>query len=159
MLFNAVVLALREIRRNVLRSSLTTLGIVIGVGSVIVMVTLGNGATAMVTANIASLGSNLLTLNPGQRMGPGGASGSARPFQQRDVDLLARDIPSLATVAPISSQSLTAILGGQNWSTTVTGTTNSYFESGNWTLASRPLVHRSRPEGREGRRHHRRDRP
>ena len=62
MLFNAIVLALREIRRNVLRSSLTTLGIIIGVASVIIMVTLGNGATAQVTADIASMGANLLRM-------------------------------------------------------------------------------------------------
>src|SRR6187397_2302479 len=68
MLLNAIVLAFREIRRNVLRSSLTTLGIIIGVASVIIMVTLGNGATAQVTADIASMGANLLTVMPGQRV-------------------------------------------------------------------------------------------
>ena len=82
MLFNAFVLALREIRRNVLRSSLTALGIIIGVASVIIMVTLGNGATAQVRADIASMGSNLLTVMPGQRVGPGGASSSAKPFRR-----------------------------------------------------------------------------
>ena len=104
MLFNAFVLALREIRRNVLRSSLTTLGIIIGVASVIIMVTLGNGATAAVTADIANLGSNLLTVMPGQRVGPGGASGSAKPFRQRDVELLGRDVTSVGAIAPVSSQ-------------------------------------------------------
>jgi ABC-type lipoprotein release transport system permease subunit len=69
MLWNALNLAQREIRRNVLRSSLTTLGIIIGVSAVIIMVTLGNGATAAVTADIANLGSNLLTVMPGQRVG------------------------------------------------------------------------------------------
>src|SRR5690349_9297612 len=98
MLLNALNLAQREIRRNVLRSSLTTLGIIIGVSCVIVMVTLGNGATAVVTSDIASLGSNLLTVMPGQRMGPGGASGSAKPFHQRDVEALARDVTSAVAV-------------------------------------------------------------
>ena len=90
MLFNAIILALREIRRNVLRSSLTSLGIIIGVASVIIMVTLGNGATAQVTADIASMGANLLTVMPGQRRGPGGASGSSKPFRQQDVNALGR---------------------------------------------------------------------
>ena len=73
MLWNAILLALREIRRNVLRSSLTMLGIVIGVAAVIIMVTLGSGATAKVTADISSLGSNLLQVRPGHGMhGPGG---------------------------------------------------------------------------------------
>ena len=88
MLLNAIVLAFREIRRNVLRSSLTTLGIIIGVASVIIMVTLGNGATAQVTADIANMGSNMLSVMPGQRVGPGGASGSAKPFRRQDVDAL-----------------------------------------------------------------------
>ncbi|ODS53684.1 MAG: multidrug ABC transporter substrate-binding protein [Acidobacteria bacterium SCN 69-37] len=135
MIANAVVLALREIRRNVLRSSLTTLGIVIGVASVIVMVTLGNGATAAVTADIATMGSNLLTLMPGQQRGPGGAAGSARAFRPQDVDALERDLTSVTAVAPIASVGLNAVSGPRNRSMTVTGTTNAYFSSGNWTLA------------------------
>ena len=136
MLWNAFNLAQREIRRNVLRSSLTTLGIIIGVSAVIIMVTLGNGATAAVTADIANLGSNLLTVMPGQRMGPGGASGSAKPFKQRDVDFLRRDVPSVGAVAPVSSQGMSAVVGNKNRSITVTGTTNEYFTSGGWQLAS-----------------------
>jgi putative ABC transport system permease protein len=136
MLLNAVVLALREIRRNVLRSSLTALGIIIGVASVIIMVTLGNGATAQVTADIANMGSNLLTVMPGQRVGPGGASGSAKPFRRQDVDALAREVTSVTSVAPVASLGLSVISGAKNRSTTVTGTTNAYFESGNWALAT-----------------------
>jgi putative ABC transport system permease protein len=136
MLWNAFNLAQREIRRNVLRSSLTTLGIIIGVSAVIIMVTLGNGATAAVTADIANLGSNLLTVMPGQRMGPGGASGSAKPFKQRDVDFPRRDVPSVGAVAPVSSQGMSAVAGNKNRSITVTGTTNEYFTSGGWQLAS-----------------------
>ncbi|HKI74767.1 MAG TPA: ABC transporter permease, partial [Pseudomonadales bacterium] len=70
MFWNALALALREIRRNVLRSSLTMLGIVIGVAAVITMVTLGDGATLQVTRQIASLGSNLVMVQPSRRMGP-----------------------------------------------------------------------------------------
>jgi putative ABC transport system permease protein len=136
MLWNALNLAQREIRRNVLRSSLTTLGIIIGVSAVIIMVTLGNGATAAVTADIANLGSNLLTVMPGQRMGPGGASGSAKPFKQRDVDFLRRDVSSVGAVAPVSSQGMSAIVGNKNRSITITGTTNEYFTSGGWQLSS-----------------------
>jgi putative ABC transport system permease protein len=136
MLLNAVLLALREIRRNVLRSSLTTLGVIIGVASVIIMITLGNGATAQVTADIANMGSNLLTVMPGQRVGPGGASGSAKPFRRQDVDSLSRDVTSVTSVAPVATMGLSVISGAKNRSTTVTGTTNNYFESGNWKLAS-----------------------
>jgi putative ABC transport system permease protein len=136
MLLNAFVLALREIRRNVLRSSLTALGIIIGVASVIIMVTLGNGATAQVRADIASMGSNLLTVMPGQRVGPGGASSSARPFRRQDVDALTRDVDSVTSVAPVATQNLSVISGAKNRSTNVTGTTNAYFQSGGWKLAS-----------------------
>jgi putative ABC transport system permease protein len=136
MLLNAIVLALREIRRNVLRSSLTTLGVIIGVASVIIMITLGNGATAQVTADIANMGSNLLTVMPGQRVGPGGASGSAKPFRRQDVDALTRDVSSVTSIAPVASMGLSVISGAKNRSTTVTGTTNAYFESGNWKLAA-----------------------
>jgi putative ABC transport system permease protein len=131
---NALLLALREIRRNLLRSSLTTLGIVIGVAAVIVMVTLGSGATAQVTSDIASLGSNVLTIVPGQRMGPGGASGGARAFDAKDVDALVRDVPALAAIAPASSQSLNAIVGNANWQTRISGTTSEYLEIRSWTL-------------------------
>jgi putative ABC transport system permease protein len=134
MLFNAVVLALREIRRSVLRSSLTALGIIIGVASVIIMVTLGNGATAQVRADIANMGSNLLTVMPGQRVGPGGASGSAKPFRRQDIDTLERDVTSVTAVAPVATVGLSVISGAQNRSVNVTGTTNAYFESGNWQL-------------------------
>ena len=135
MLLNAIWLAMREIRRNGLRSSLTALGIIIGVASVIIMVTLGNGATAQVTADIANMGSNMLSVMPGQRVGPGGASGSAKPFRRQDVDALSRDVPSITAVAPVSSLGLSVISGAKNRSTTITGTTNEYFESGNWKLA------------------------
>jgi putative ABC transport system permease protein len=78
MLLNTLLLALRSIRRNLLRSFLTILGIVIGVSAVITMVTLGNGATMAVQNQISSLGTNLLQVRPGQRMGPGGGGGRPR---------------------------------------------------------------------------------
>ena len=75
MLWNSLLLALRSIRRNLLRSFLTVLGIVIGVSAVVTMVTLGQGATAAVRSQIAGLGSNLLQIRPGQRLGPGASIG------------------------------------------------------------------------------------
>ena len=130
MILNALVLALRELRRNVLRSILTMLGIIIGVAAVIILVTLGSGATRKVTEQIASLGSNLLMLTPGRRMGPGQSSGAA-PFKLADAEAIARDVPSLAAVAPLSSRSTTAIYANENWSTTVIGTTADYFTLSN----------------------------
>jgi putative ABC transport system permease protein len=130
MILNALLLALRELRRNVLRSILTMLGIIIGVAAVIILVTLGSGATRKVTDQIASLGSNLLMATPGKRMGPGQSSGAA-PFKLADAEAIARDVPSLAAVAPVSTRSTTAIYANENWSTSVTGTTEEYFTLSN----------------------------
>jgi putative ABC transport system permease protein len=133
MLWNAFLLALREIRRNIMRSSLTMLGIVIGVAAVITMVNLGRGATAQVTAQIASLGSNLLILRPGQRVGPGQRS-DAPMFKLKDVEAIEHDIGSVSAVSPSASQRIIAIFGNENWSTNVTGTDNAYFKVRDWTI-------------------------
>ena len=132
MIWNAFLLALRELRRNILRSFLTILGIVIGVGAVIVMVTLGSGATAQVSEQIASLGSNVVMIVPGQ-MGPGRGS-TVAPFRDDDVAAIARDIADLKAVVPVASQSVTTIFANKNWSTSVTGSTNDYFAAANWVI-------------------------
>jgi len=126
MLWNTILLSLREIKRNVLRSFLTILGIVIGVGSVIIMVTIGGGATVQVAEQIASMGSNLLIVSPGKRMGPGHST-SPTPFKFADVEAIERDVNFIKAVTATSTQSIMAIFGNDNWSTTVTGTTNQYF--------------------------------
>jgi len=136
MIGSVLLLALRAIRRNVLRSSLTILGIVIGVAAVITMVTIGGGATAKVTADVSSLGSNLIDVRPGQGPRPGGASETAAMFKIEDAEAIAREIPGVAAVAPAASQTMQAIVGSANWSTTVTGSTNEYFRVRNWQLAS-----------------------
>ena len=133
MIGNALLLALRALRRNVMRSILTMLGIIIGVAAVIILVTLGSGATRKVTEQIASLGSNLLMVTPGKRMGPGQSAGAA-PFRLADAEAIARDVPSLAAVAPVSSRSTTAIYANEILSTTVTGTSEQYF-----TLSNRQM--------------------
>lgn len=140
MLWNSLLLALREIRRNVLRSILTLLGIVIGVAAVIVMVTLGEGATRAVREQIASMGSNLLVVRPGQHMGPG-MSSDAPPFQMADVQALRRDVAGLAAVAPAATQSITAVAGNSNWSTSVIGVDDHYLRARNLEIAAgRPFT-------------------
>ncbi len=136
MLWSILLLALREIRRNILRSSLTVLGIVIGVAAVITMVTIGGGATAKVTADVASLGSNLLDVRPGQQRGPGGTRETAAMFKIEDAEAIARQVSGLQAVAPVATQTMQAISGSANWSTTVTGSTNAYLQTRNWSLAS-----------------------
>lgn len=127
MLWNTILLALREIRRNILRSFLTVLGIVIGVAAVITMVTIGGGATAQIQQQIASMGSNMLMMSPGKRLGPGQSTGNI-PFKENDADAIAKEISSITAVAPVSSQSVMAIFGNQNWTTQVTGTDNQYLK-------------------------------
>jgi putative ABC transport system permease protein len=126
MLWNTILLAFREIRRNVMRSILTILGIVIGVGAVITMVTIGGGATAQIKEQIASMGSNLLMITPGKRLGPGQSSNTVL-FKLNDGEAIQREVGSIAAVAPVSSQSVKAIFSNQNWSTQVTGGDNQYL--------------------------------
>jgi len=139
-----ILLALREIRRNVLRSSLTMLGVVIGVAAVILMVTLGSGATASVAEGISKLGTNLLDVRPGQGFrGPGGARTRSDPFTLDDVEAIRQEIAGLRAVAPVASQPTQVIYGNENWSTSVTGTDNDYFEARDWSVASGRLFNES----------------
>lgn len=134
MLINAFILALRELRRNVMRSILTMLGIIIGVSAVITLVTLGGGATQQVTQQIASLGSNLLMVSVGKRMGAGQSSG-APMFKIADADALSRELPELSLVAPSAAAPTTAIFGNENWSTNITGSTEAFFPVSNQQIA------------------------
>jgi putative ABC transport system permease protein len=133
MLTNTIWLALRELKRNVLRSFLTILGIVIGVGAVIILVTIGGGATLQVKEQIAAMGSNLLMVTPGKRLGPGQSAGNI-PFKEADGEAILREVSSVAAVAPVASRSLQVIFGNQNWTTQVTGSDNAYFRVTNRTL-------------------------
>ena len=135
MLWNSLLLALREIRRNLLRSFLTILGIVIGVSAVITMVTLGNGATQAVKNQVASLGSNLLQIRPGQRQF-GGRGGGAPAFKLEDADAIRTTISGLAAVAPQANKNATVVSMANNWATSITGATNDYFTAGSWKLAA-----------------------
>ena len=136
MLWNSLLLAVRAIRRNVLRSFLTILGVVIGVAAVIVMVTLGDGATQSVRDQISSLGSNLLMVRPGQRLGPGRDAAGAPNFKVADAEAIATQVGSVAAVAPTAGSTVTVVYQNQNWSTSITGSTGAYFTTGNWRLAS-----------------------
>ena len=137
MLLNTLFLALRSIRRNLLRSFLTILGIVIGVSAVITMVTLGNGATQAVQMQISSLGSNLLMVRPGQRQGPGGGGGGGAPsFKEADAEAILAQLGGVAAAAPEGRAGVTVVANGRNWATSVTGSSNAWFDTGNWKLRS-----------------------
>jgi len=135
MLFNVFMLALRSVQRNLLRSFLTILGIVIGVSAVITMVTLGQGATQSIQMQISSLGTNLLMVRPGQR-GFGGGGGSVPQFTEADAEAIVSQIGGVATAVPQGTTSATVVANGRNWVTTVYGSTNDWFDTSNWKLAS-----------------------
>ncbi len=150
MIRETILLALRAIRRNVLRSFLTILGIVIGVAAVITMVTLGGGATAQVTAEIAALGTNMLHVRPGQGFhGPGGRRMAANPFTIEDAEAIRREIFGLEAVAPASTKGAQVIHGNRNWNTTVMGVTNDYLKVRDWDCLAGRLF--SGNEARAGR--------
>ncbi len=135
MLVSTFFMALRELRRNVMRSVLTTLGIVIGVGAVIALVTLGEGATRKVTSDISNMGVNMLTVSPGADR-RGGASVSAGPLTLDDARAIEHEIDAVAAVAPSSSRGVLAVYGSKNWNTQATGTTNEYFTVRGLTVQS-----------------------
>ncbi len=134
MWLNTLVLALRSIRRNLLRSFLTILGIVIGVSAVITMVTVGNGATQAVQSQISGLGTNLLQIRPGQRLGPGGWGGGAPSFKESDAQAIASQVGGILAVAPETRTSATVVANGRNWTSSIIGSTNEWLITGNWTL-------------------------
>ncbi|WP_096668846.1 ABC transporter permease [Polaromonas sp. AET17H-212] len=135
MWLNTLLLALRSIRRNLLRSFLTILGIVIGVSAVITMVTLGNGATLAVQNQISSLGTNLLQVRPGQRMGPGSGGATAPAFKEIDAEAIASQIGGISAVAPEARTSSTVVASGRNWTSSIIGSTNTWLDTGNWKLS------------------------
>jgi putative ABC transport system permease protein len=134
MIWETIKLALQSIRRNLLRSFLTILGVVIGVAAVITMVTLGQGSTKQVTADIAKLGTNLIVLRPGQAIGPGGIQEAAKALDEDDVAALRREVSGLRAVAPATTRGMTAVIGNKNWSTTVTGADTSYLDARDWPI-------------------------
>ncbi len=133
MLWNMLILAFREIRRNILRSGLTILGIVIGVGAVITMVTLGEGATERVKGDIGKLGFNLLIVVPGvERKGRGGLIPGAESFDMADVEAIREQIPLVDAAAPLSVHPMLAVAGNRNWQTLAQGSDNAFFRTRNW---------------------------
>ena len=133
MFYETLKLAIQAIRRNVLRSFLTLLGIVIGVSAVIAMVTIGNGTTAKVTAEMAKLGTNVLFIRPGQ-FGPGRSSDTAKPFNTRDVAALRGQLRGVRAIAPMAQQSVTVVYGSESRSVGAIGTDSDYLIAQDWNL-------------------------
>jgi putative ABC transport system permease protein len=135
MLGTTFILAIRSIRRHLLRSFLTTLGIVIGVAAVVTMVTLGKATTSAVQQQISALGTNMLQVRPGQGFGRGGGGPRPPDFDEADVEAIENQVAGVTAVAPQASATATAIYEGANWSTTINGTTNAIYKVQPWPLA------------------------
>ena len=136
MLTTTFLLALRSIARHKLRSFLTILGIIIGVGAVVTMVTLGKATTAAVQQNISALGSNVLQVRPGQGFGRGGGGPQPPNFKVEDVGVITREVAGVKAVAPQASAAGTAIYDGANWSTQINGTTSAFLIVQPWPLTA-----------------------
>ena len=133
-LIDLIYLSQKSLRSNILRSVLTSLGIIIGVSSVITMISIGAGARLEVEQQIERFGSNNLILrsqssnNRGVSMG----NNSVNSLTLKDMEALKNELPAIAAIAPRVSLSTQIIANGNNWLATVTGSTNDYFELGNW---------------------------
>ena len=136
MLWDMSKLALKSIFRNALRSCLTVLGVVIGVASVIAMLTLGQGSSEQVIADVEKMGTNVIVVRPGQRgMGPRAHSTAARPFDIKDVAALEEALPEIDAAAPISSHQGTIVAGTENHRAQITATDQRYLVASDWPLA------------------------
>jgi putative ABC transport system permease protein len=138
----SIRIALRSLRVNKLRSALTMLGIIIGVGAVIAMVAVGAGASARVTEQIQSLGSNLIVVLPGSVTASGirlGA-GTQQTITEDDAAAIAREIPAVQVAAPAVRGTTQVVFGNLNWFTAVYGTTPDYTEARDWPVVGGRLL-------------------
>ena len=139
----SIVIALRALLANKLRSILTMLGIIIGVGAVITMVSIGMGVREKVQTSIASLGSNMLIVMPGAASSQGGgrsASGSSITLSLEDADYIKKVVQKIDYVAPAVSKQYQIVAGNQNWTTTVQGITPEYMAIRSLTVGSGSFI-------------------
>ena len=130
-------IAARALRRNKLRSALTALGIIIGVGAVIAMVSIGNGAKAQVEAQIAGLGENVILIFSGSTTASGIRTGwgGAGTLKIEDAEAIRREIPAVTLVSEEVVSNAQVMAGSQNWFTRIYGESADYFDLRQWPLA------------------------
>jgi putative ABC transport system permease protein len=134
MFWNAFFIALREIRRNLMRAFLTVLGVIIGVAAVITMVTLGQGTTQAVKNQISNLGSNLIVLRPGMGFGSRSSSSGVPNFSEEDARAIGEQIPGIASVAPTRNSTMSTVYLQNARMTSITGSTMDYFQISKWKI-------------------------
>ena len=126
----------RALNRNKLRTALTMLGIIIGVGAVIVLVSIGQGAQSMVLDQISSMGTNMMFIMPGN-LNFGGAAlgaGAANTLTEEDVEAMEREIPTIAAASPVVNASGQLVYGNQNWFTRMQGTNEKFPQIRSWKV-------------------------
>jgi putative ABC transport system permease protein len=131
-----IKVAARALGRNKLRTALTMLGIIIGVGAVIVLVSIGQGAQAMVLDQISNMGSNMMFVMPGN-INFGGAAlgaGAANTLTVEDVDAMEREVPTIAYASPVVNASGQLVFGNQNWFVRIQGTNEKFPEIRSWKV-------------------------
>jgi putative ABC transport system permease protein len=133
---NTLHLALRALARNKMRSALTMLGIIIGVGAVIAVVSIGQGAQYLVQQGIQSMGTNVVFIAAGSNR-PGGLRmgyGGIKTLTIDDMNAILREIPLIKQAAPVVNSRQQVVYGNQNWNTVVTGTSPNYFDIRSWPV-------------------------
>src|SRR6266550_6192671 len=135
-LFTTLKVALRALSKNKMRSGLTALGIIIGVGAVIAMVGIGNGARAQVESQIASLGQNVIQVSPGSASSRGVRQGadSANTLTVEDAEAIAEEIPDVVAFSPEVKTKSQIIAGNRNWSASIYGESPDYFTLRQWPV-------------------------
>ena len=138
----SVLIALNALMANKLRSILTMLGIIIGVGAVIAMISIGMGVRQQVQDSISSLGSNMLIVMPGapSNQGVRGAAGGNMSLKQEDSDAIKKNIKNIDYVAPTVSRSYQIVSGNQNWNTSVQGVTPEYMSIRSLSVGSGTFI-------------------
>ena len=130
--YRTIRTALKALRRNPMRATLTTLGIIIGVGAVIAMMEIGSGSSAAIQKNIASMGANVLIVMPGTAA-TGGVSfgaGSMMTLTPQDCDAIARECPAVRSAAPVVRARTQVVYGNKNWVPAwMYGTTMSFLDA------------------------------
>src|SRR5436853_4828381 len=140
-LLNIIRVAFRALVRNKMRAMLTMLGIIIGVSAVIAMVSIGQGASASVQAQIDSFGTNLLFVSAGAQNVGGVRSGTgdsgANTLTVEDLDAIKREVPSVSMVTPAVNARGQLVAGKRNWNTSIQGVSEQYHEVRKWSVQSR----------------------
>jgi putative ABC transport system permease protein len=138
-LLDSFAVALKALRTNLLRSFLTTLGILIGIASVIILVAVGAGARLEIDKQISSLGSNMLVVFSGSGRGSGGRAGGAGtdvPLAERDLTAIRERVPGVVGISGLLSGSAAVVRGNTNWMTSVAGIHEDYLSVRDWPLAA-----------------------